>query len=267
MITSLSLNAGGLGRFGNQCFTLCGAIGVATRSGQQYGFNEWINRDNALFGGQEDKMSDYFVNPLPALPDGVRFQDYPYHWEFRDINLPNGNWNLFNHFQSFKYFEHCRETILHYFRMKDEPKQNDFVAIHYRAGDYTEGNEGYHPRMSKEYYLNAIKKFPIGTRFLIFSDDIVSFKEKILAELFEVINYDYHFKYSGYHSYIDDFKLMKRCKSFIIANSSFSAMAAWLGEHPEKKVISPSWDNWFGKASGINAKDLIHKDWIQVKTW
>jgi hypothetical protein len=44
-------------------------------------------------------------------------------------------------------------------------------------------------------------------------------------------------------------------------------MAAYLGEHPEKKVISPSWDNWFGKAASINAKDLIHKDWIQIKTW
>lgn len=263
MITALSIQNGGLGRFGNQLFTIAGTIGVATRSAQQYAFPEWINRDNALFGGTEDKMSDYFVNPLPALPDGLTFNEAPYHWEYKDVYLPNGNWNLFNHFQSFKYFEHCRETIQHYFTMKGELPLGESVAIHYRAGDYTNGNEGYHPRLPREYYLEAFKHFPADTVYEVFTDDIDAFWGMIgdvdvnIATTSSKVS----------NSYIDDFRFMKRCKSFIIANSSFSAMAAWLGEHPEKKVISPSWDNWFGKAANINAKDLIHKDWIQIKTW
>lgn len=251
MITALSINNGGLGRFGNQLFTIAGTIGVAIKSNQQYAFPDWINRDNALFGGQEDKMSDYFVNELPALPPGFRFQDCPYFWGYNDIRLYNGNWNLFNHFQSFKFFEHCRETILHYFRMKDEPEQNDFVAIHYRAGDYQEGAESYHPRQTVEYYKEAVSRFKDCT-FLVFTDDLEAFKP-ILKQL------EGKFLVMPSIDYITDFKRMKRCKSFIIANSSFSAMAAWLGEHPEKKVIAPKM--WFGKAANISAKDIYHEKW------
>ena len=267
MITALSINKGGLGRFANTCFTICGTIGVAMRSKQPFAFPKWVNRDNALFGGNADEMGQYFVNQLPELPEGLQFNEYPYHWYYKDIWLPTGNWNMFNHFQSFKYFEHCRETILHYFRMKDEPPQNDFTMIHMRCGDYTEGINGYHPRMSAEYYEQAIRQFPVNTNFLIFTDDYEYFKNNIALNLSDYVKGNYVFKRSEGSSYIEDFRLMKRCKSFIIANSSFSAMAAWLGEHPEKKVVSPSWDNWFGKAADINAKDLIHKDWIQIKTW
>lgn len=259
MITALSINKGGLGRFGNQLFTIAGTIGVAIKNNQQYVFPKWLNMDNALFGAAIDDLTKYFVNPLPELPEGQFFKDYPYHWEYKDIHVPHGNWNMFNHFQSFKYFEHCRETILHYFRMKDEPEQNDFVAIHYRAGDYTEGKDGYHPRMTVDYYRQAVKQFK-DCIFIVFTDDFEAFKP-ILKDL------DGYFIIPASKGYLDDFRLMKRCKHFIIANSSFSAMAAWLGEHPEKKVITPSWDNWFGKASNINAKDLIHPNWIQIKTW
>lgn len=261
MITSLSIYNGGLGRFGNQLFTIAGTIGVATRSGQQYAFPDWINRDNALFGGQEDIMSDYFVNELPSLPPGFRFQDYPYFWGYQDVYLPNGNWNLFNHFQSFKFFEHCRETILHYFRMKDEPHQNEYVAIHWRAGDYQEGENAYHPRQPFEYYEKAMALFP-DEEFILFTDDVPA-----AAIMFAPLMQKYKILYSDGSNYIEDFRLMKRCKSFIIANSSFSAMAAWLGEHEEKKVVSPSYDNWFGRVAGISAKDIMHPDWIQIKTW
>lgn len=253
MITSLSLYNGGLGRAGNQFFTIAGTIGVAIRSGQQYAFPEWVNRDNALFGGQEDKMSDYFVNELPLLPPGINFQDYPYFWGYQDIHLPNGNWNLFNHFQSFKFFEHCRETILHYFTMKDEPEQNDYVAIHWRAGDYQEGENAYHPRQPFEYYEKAMALFP-DSEFILFTDDIPA-----AAVLFAPLMQKYKILYSDTGNYIEDFKLMKRCKSFIIANSSFSAMAAWLGTHEEKKVVAPSL--WFGKAAGISAKHIYHETW------
>jgi len=61
---------------------------------------------------------------------------------------------------------------------------------------------------------------------------------------------------------LEDFKLMKRCRNFIIANSSFSAMAAILGEHPEKKVVSPS--RWFGEGVDLETKDIYHENWIKL---
>ena len=46
-------------------------------------------------------------------------------------------------------------------------------------------------------------------------------------------------EYSEGRDYIQDFKLMKRCRHFIVGNSSYSAMAAILGEVPDKRVVAP----------------------------
>ena len=48
-----------------------------------------------------------------------------------------------------------------------------------------------------------------------------------------------------------DMYLMSRCRHFIIANSSFSWWAAWLGAYAGKKVIAP--DTWF---HGMDCADI-----------
>lgn len=253
MITSTAIGTGGLGRFGNQMFTIAGVIGIATKCNHTYGFPKWKNYDNALFGGSVDDLGEHFVNPLPDDRE-QKFIEYGYFWGYRDINLPEGNWSINAHLQSPKYFEHCLPLIRETFRMKDEPEQNDYVAIHYRAGDYIDDPKAYHPRQPYSYYYNALAHFPEGSKILVFSDDIKAAKNMFSpwAEFSE-----------GNTTYLEDFKLMKRCKSFIISNSSFSAMAAHLGEHPEKKVVAPKM--WFGEqANGMETKDIYAKDWIVI---
>lgn len=141
--------------------------------------------------------------------------------------------------------------------MKDEPEQNDYVAIHYRAGDYTEGADGHHPRCSKGYYEKAMAMFPKGTKFILFSDGMVSWVD-MMGGLGEV---EVHRKSA---SYIEDFKLMKRCRHFITANSSFSSMAAALGEAPDKIVIQPKF--WFGKSmpDGFGTEDIYLQNAIVI---
>lgn len=255
MITSTAIGTGGLGRFGNQLFTIAGVIGIAIRSGQSYGFPKWKNYDNALFGEEVTDFSEVFLNPLPDTK-GERFNEYGYFWGYRDIKLPVGNWSINAHMQSPKFFRHCINTIRYYFTMKNEPEQNDYVAIHYRAGDYINDPDAYHPRCSKEYYMAAVKIIRefhgANQKFILFSDDRIE-----AATLFDFIDYEFP---TG--SYLDEFKLMKKCKSFIIANSSFSAMAAHLGEHPDKKVVAP--ERWFGKIAGLETKDIYESDWIVI---
>lgn len=241
MITAKCIGTGGLGRFGNQMFTIAGCIGIATKSGQPFAFPEWYNRDNAIFGDNVDKLSDYFENPLPIAPDGIQFQDYGYFWGYRDIVLPTGSWSIDAHMQSFKFFEHCIDTVRHYFRMKDEEDYSDWVAVHWRAGDYIDDPTAQHPRCGKEYYEKAMALFPNGTKFFVFSDDPIAAKDLILSFKQKDKNF---IAFANGNTYIEDFRLMKRCQSFICANSSFSYMAALLGEHPEKKIIMPS--RWFG---------------------
>lgn len=253
MITSLSIGRGGLGRFGNMAFTIASTIGIAVKSGQPYSFPRWQTHDNALFGQPVDDIGEYLLNPLPSIPEGITFQDYGYFWGYRDINLPTGNWSIDAHLQSEKYFLHCIALVRQTFTFKDEPEQNDWVAIHYRAGDYQEGDDCYHPRCNAEYYVDAINQFPIDQKFVIFSDDLQQ-----AVYLQEALCFLDSRRVVAAHpeiNYIEDFKLMKNCKSFITANSSFSLMAAILGAHSEKKIICPS--RWFGSAAGnIDTKDI-----------
>jgi len=253
MLTAKSIGTGGLGRFGNQMFTIAGVIGIAARSGQPYAFPRWYTHDNSIFGNPVDDIEAHLVNELPRIPDGLSFQDYGYFWGYRDILLPTGNYSIDAHMQSYKFFSHCIGKVREVFRFKDEPEQNDYVAIHYRAGDYIDDPNAQHPRCSKEYYQQAMAMFPEGTEFKIFTDDhtawfkmMKDYYDRIALKEAYIIGESDPGLMDVFSNYIDDFKLMKRCKSFICANSSFSFMAALLGEHPDKKIIMPS--RWFGSS-------------------
>ena len=251
MVTSLSIGAGGLGRFGNQMWTIAGCIGIARANGMDFAFPKWVNHDNALFGANKDDLSRYFVNPLPLLPDGRIWQEYGYFWGYKDVKLNKGDWSINAHLQSPAFFGHCIDAVRHYFKMKDEPDQNDYCAVHVRAGDYVDDLNAYHPICSNEYYQKAVSLMPSGTKYIIFSDDLDFAKKRTGIDGI----------YLSEH-YIDDFKLMKRCKHFIIANSSFSAMAALLADHPEKIVVAP--ERWFGPHVDISAKDIYHPKWLVI---
>jgi hypothetical protein len=152
--------------------------------------------------------------------------------------------------QSTRYFEHCLDEVKWYFRMVDEPKQNHYTAIHVRLTDY---DNAYHPRLGLEYYAPAMAELP--GPFLVFSDDIPSAKNLFGSAV----------EYSEGRDYLEDFRLMKTCRHFIIGNSSYSAMAAVLGEHPEKRVIAPR--PWFGKQyANIDGEDIYEPTW-KVINW
>jgi hypothetical protein len=244
MITSLSIGKGGLGRFGNQMFTIAGCIGIAVKSGQPYAFPHWKNYDNALFGNTVDDLNAELECPLPLLPDGLDIKEYGYFWGYKDIVLPTGSWSIDAHMQDPRFFSHCIDLVRHHFTFKNEPPGNDYVAIHYRAGDYQDNPDAYHPRCSVEYYIQAMELFPEGTHFELFSDDpdgafdmLHTFtKGKSLANQ------------GRSSSYIEGFKLMKNCKHHITANSSFSLMAAILANQPGKKIVCPK--RWFGASAG-----------------
>lgn len=249
---------GRYGRFANGMFQIAGTIGIATKNGYQYGFPPWVNWNHQdQFGSTEDiEVQKYFVNPLPLLEDIERFPEIFIHWGFHGFAIPD-NRSLVGHFQAPRYFSHCMDTIRYYFRMKDEPEQNEYVAIHFRGKDYYEGAENYHPQCTREYYEKSMALFPEGTRFILFTDDPVRAWEIFQGTRLFFID----IRTGG--DYIDDFRWMKRFKSFIISNSSYSLMAALLGEHPEKKIICPSL--WFGAAAGgMNGNDCYPEGAIVI---
>lgn len=250
------LGIGSYGRMGNMLFQIGGVFGVARKNGLQPVFRPLMNNDHKeRFGSNEDiDLGKYFANPLPAIPDGIRWIDKPVEWGYNDVRLGVGNWNLSGHFQSFKYFAHCFDEVKYYLRMKDEYRQNNYCAIHIRLGDY---DGAYHPRLDIRYYEEAMSQFPSGTKFMVFSDDV-----NAAMQLFGGWKLTGRIDYSC-RDYIDDFKFMKSCRHFIIGNSTFSAMAAILGEAKDKRVIAPS--PWFGpKYTNITGKDIYCDGWTVI---
>lgn len=241
MLTNLSI--GSYGRWGNMVYQIAAVIGIARASGQDYGFAPIINHDHRdRFGSTEDvDLDKYFLNPLPKI-DGRQFTERHCMWGYHDVYLPAGDWDLRGHFQSAKYWLPALDEIRYHLTMVDEYEPTEAVAIHYRAGDYeSNGAASYHPRCSPEYYEQAIKQFPANTLFYIFSDDIkeaVSIIKPFASRI--LVSRDEH--------YMEDFKLMKSCHSFICANSSMSAAAALLSNQPGKKIIMPN--RWFGDPAG-----------------
>ena len=249
---------GRYGRFANQLFQIGGTIGIARRNGFNFGFPPWRN-DAALKFGQTDlDVQARFENPLP-LYRGPRLPEYFIPYGYKNVRLTRSV-SLLGYLQSERYFSHCLDEVKFYFRMKQEPPRNDYCAIHWRAGDYgaaptkykPKGNAS-HPRMTMRYYEPAMALFG-AQKFLVFSDDLEAAQDLFGSQV----------EYSEGLDYLDDFRLMKSCKHFIISNSSYSLMAAILGADPEKQVVGPS--PWFGGeyAKTHDESDILSPGWHVV---
>lgn len=251
-LTNLSI--GNYGRFANGVYQVAAVFGIARRNNLTPVFPLWRNtwhRD--AFGSTEDiDIYKHLVNALPPLPDGLIFTDKQVEWGYHDVILPTGNWNLSGHFQSTRYFEHCIDEVRWQLKMHDEPPRNDYCAIHVRMGDY---DNAYHPRLDLRYYELAMAHFGSSQRFLVFSDDIDAAKQMFGDRC----------DYSEGRDYLADFKLLKSCSSFIIGNSSYSAIAAVLSDAPDKQVVAPR--PWFGPAyAEIDGEDIYEAGW-KVVDW
>lgn len=251
MVTFLEL--GRYGRFGNQLYQIAGVMGIAIKNGHPYSFPKWINYDaKEKFGTTEDiNLFEHLLNPLSEVPS-LNYDTRFVQWGYHDVRLGQGAFNIEGHLQSPEYFRHCIDLVRNHLTFKDEPPLNNYCAIHWRAGDYQEGDNVYHPRQTKEYYREAMSNVPQGTKFLIFSDD-----QDAAKRMFYGINAEY-----ANGNYIEDYKLMKSCKHFIIANSTFSSFAATMANQDGKIVVAPK--KWFGRVAGINGDDIYDKDWIVI---
>ncbi len=129
------------------------------------------------------------------------------------------------------------------------------IAVHVRRGDYLQGNnQDMYAKCDEEYYRQAfgyVKQKVVNPVFIVFSNDIEWCKKNLHEENMYYIDAQYS------ESDVNDFVIMKSCKHFIIANSTFSWWASWLAENKEKIVIAPK--NWYvdAKMNEQIGKDLL----------
>ncbi len=131
------------------------------------------------------------------------------------------------------------------------------VMVHLRRGDYGDAT---FPLLGREHYEQARARVeaevPEPTYF-IFSDDA-----RQAATLFA--GWPRVVLVQGL-SGLEDFRLMSLCRHFIIANSTYSWWAAWLGGASDKRVVAPS--RWYGHGVAGQPIDLdarLPPEWIRV---
>lgn len=136
----------------------------------------------------------------------------------------------------------------------------NFVGIHVRRGDYLQLSD-YHPPLDINYYRKAIFNMQNeSTKFVVVSDDIEWCKTNLVP-----LAPNNQWLFPNFNKY-NDFYCLTLCSKIIIANSTFSWWAAYLGKNmfldSELPVCAPH--NWFGPKLRNNTKDLYEKGWMII---
>lgn len=179
---------------------------------------------------------------------------------------------LYGYWQSERYFSGIRSQIREDLHPRFEPGSEALrfasqvlscvsVAVHVRRGDYVSN-----PQVRKrlvvclpDYYRRAsgllASKEP-DLHYFVFSDDLEWTREHLTfldPATFVVLD--------SPRSDLEEFWIMSQCRHFVIANSTFSWWAAWLGEHPRKQVVAP--ERWSLGEPGHDS-DRYPAAWLRV---
>ena len=145
--------------------------------------------------------------------------------------------------------------------IREKIQATDAIGIHVRRVDYVSdpATARVHALCPAEYYERGIDLAASGLAHphgFVFSDDPDWARANFslpIPTTFVNINppEDAHL----------DLYLMAACRNFVIANSSLSWWAAWLGSEPGKRVVAPK--SWF-KTCEITTTDLIPMGWMSI---
>lgn len=260
-----------IGRWGNNAFQIAACIGYAKKYGVKWGIKKGYVEPG--FGVNQ---VDRFMPDLPMC--GGSYRRYAEHqrgldnewFNFHEIPFFPEGVELCGFFQSEKYFENAkdevRETFGKYVQWRDD--LSGYCSIHVRRGDYVQ-HAGSFPPVEESYLIHSIRTMVRnGIRYFIVCSDDMDWCRKHIEMMGSTDNTVYTVEFYQGETEWDDFSLMASCDHHIIANSTFSWWAAWMGRNPNKVVITPSAETWFGPDSSVKhaVHDLIPEGWIQIHT-
>lgn len=185
---------------------------------------------NYLINSKKIKSIFPFINKY--IYQYLKEKDYDKDLEYKNyliINYFDGYWqNNIYHLKTQK------ESLLNIFHINNqdiESLKNDRVLIHVRRQDYLKLGIDL-PQNYYENSINLLKKDLKEFEFDIFTYD----KEWVLNQN---IFSDFRNIYGEDNDPIESFKKMLCYKHFIIANSTYSYLAAFFGEKQDSKVFMP----------------------------
>lgn len=182
-----------------------------------------------------------------------------------------GTLYLEGYWQSEDYFKDVEQTIREDLqitppmdrlnqRMAEKIHNSLAVALHVRWFDAPDSTTIHNA--SADYYqqaINLIEQKLESPHYFLFSDNPEAARAKLTLPQDRVTCVSHN---QGDENAYADLWLMNQCQHFITANSTFSWWGAWLGDNPDKIVVTPSF-----KLRGITSwgfDGLIPADWIKV---
>lgn len=153
--------------------------------------------------------------------------------------------------QDKKYFQKYEKELKEYYG--NGVVKNDYVSLHIRRGDYV--NNSFYVDLTKtDYYDKAIAEF--SGKFLVFCADRQDGSDDVLDQewVMDWLESKYGKRFTLFKGFneIEDFNNMAGCKSHIMANSSFSWWASFVGGG---KTVAPL--QWF--TDDINRVTLLEE--------
>ncbi|MEO5646620.1 MAG: alpha-1,2-fucosyltransferase [Candidatus Paceibacterota bacterium] len=213
-------------------------------SGMLMRYGDYVRRKFFNSPGKERKEYSFDVRVLSLGPDAYLegwWQNPAYFSDSREILLKDFT------------LKHPSEKIT---RLVADISSEHSVCVHVRRGDYL-GNT-FHETVGVDYYKKAIETIATTRkieRIYVFDRDSIEWCEENLL-------FDYPTRYiKNDISMAECLTLMKSCRHLVLANSSLSWWAGWLGNGQDKIVVAPK--KWVNDTS-VNTEEVIPKEWIRI---
>jgi hypothetical protein len=229
-------------------------IGYAKNYGAQWGIPQGYHHRQIYqyfkhlpkFNGNPKKLTVYDT----ASDEGFVYKEIPH--------FPNGV-KLRGFWQSYKYFDHVKEDVLRAWNFRPMPEFQEYTSLHVRRTDYLTYSDSF-GAISHQYIKQAIDYIQ-PKKILCFSDDLFWCKQNLQKNFPDV---EWYFEAEAQNEY-EALSQMSSCWNNIIANSSFSWVAAYANKNPDRKIVTPHSTSWFGPKAKLDTKDLLPPDWHQIK--
>ena len=269
------------GGLGNQIFKIFAVISYYIDNCQNYIL--YTNNDNGYRKYYWDTLFSNIGHKVSNDASILEKYTAPF-FHYKELPIFNNDTLLDGYFQSYKYFEHninkirriigIDEKINNVLIKYPEYTVNKTISVHYRMGDYFNLSI-YHPVKTPKYYIDAFKTL-IDKGVDIYDYEILYFCEEndnkhvdnynleINNTLKELTGKD--LRYKKVSDDIQDWEqllIMTSAKHYIIGNSTFSWLGAYLSSANESIVCYP--ETWFGPYyEGTITDDLFPNGWIKI---
>ena len=285
--TILKLDTSSYARYSLRRFELADFFNItATEASPEelarYRFVHPVRRvHNKLFPRQKWKALPYEEKPFGRAVFGAYdflfpphkrrvYEEKQFHYDADFFKSPDdillkGYWHSWKYFRDYDAgirteFRFRDEVIAHVQQAGDKIYNENSVSVHIRRTDLLKPSivkeHGLTPFSFYRDALNYLAKEETNLKVYVFTDAPETVQQELRADIPFTIASNQLSKTAA-----EDLYLMTQCRHNIIANSTFSWWAAYLNNHPDKKVIAPN--KWYNIAP-YDYKDVYPPDWIII---